>query len=418
MDQNSKVFRLFAVLRTIAEVGPVATADHEFSDAARQILERILGAFEADQGALLLLDSAASKLTCVASTGFPGLTAHCVLPLVGVSQHHWNQTRAPRLTNRQQDIQELFGSSQTPFLNAIKCFAPLRVNTGPIGALVLGGRQGQETYGIVDLEALEMLSSHVALVLHNHSLAESLRHQIADNLRLLSSLHHSYDDALEAFATTIDSKDTYLRGHSVHVARFSAGIATTLGMSEEEVAGIRAAAHLHDIGKVTVDKQFFAKASTLRPEEFRAIADHTVMGHQIVSSARFPWPQVPEVVRWHHERADGSGYPDRLHNDELPLSVRIVAVGDTFDAITSDRPYRQSNSVISVCHELVRLSPSKFDSSVVQALLVHLRRDLEGKSATRLLPQPRMAQITTSDIDRLSCDLVGRLTGHRGYSSA
>src|SRR5439155_9199391 len=99
------------------------------------------------------------------------------------------------------------------------------------------------------------------------------------------------------------------------------------------------------------------------------------------------------------------GYPDRLHNDELPLSVRIVAVADTFDAMTSDRPYRQSNSVMSVCHELVRLSPSKFDSSVVQALLVHLRRDLEGKSATRLLPQPRTAQISANQIDLLSRDL-------------
>ena len=124
---------------------------------------------------------------------------------------------------------------------------------------------------------------------------------------------------------------------------------------------------------------------------------------------------MPEVVRWHHERADGSGYPDRLQNDELPLAVRIVAVADTFDAMTSDRPYRQSNSVTSACHELVRLAPSKFDSSVVQALLVHLRRDLEGKSATRLLPQQKTAQIGTADIDRLSRDLVGRLTGHRVY---
>lgn len=417
VDQNSKLFRLFAVLRTIADVGPVATADHEFSDAARQILERILRAFDCDQGALLLLDGNAAKLTCAAAIGFPGLSTNSVLPLVGVPQHHWNQGRAPRLTNRQQDIQELFGSSQAPFLSSIKCFAPLRVSTGPVGVVLLGARQGQEAYGTADLEALEMLAPHLALMLHNHSLAESLRHQIADNLRLLSSLHHSYDDALEAFATTIDSKDTHLRGHSVHVARFSAGIATTLGMNEDDVAGIRAAAHLHDIGKVTVDKQFFAKASTLRPEEFRAIADHTVMGHQIVSSARFPWPQVPEVVRWHHERADGSGYPDRLHNDELPLSVRIVAVADTFDAMTSDRPYRQSNSVMSVCHELVRLSPSKFDSSVVQALLVHLRRDLENKSATRLLPQQKTAQVAVADIDRLSCDLVGRLTGHRVYSA-
>jgi putative nucleotidyltransferase with HDIG domain len=418
MDQNSKLVRLFAVLRTIADVGPVATADHEFSDAARQILERIARAFDSEQAAILLLDATGAKLTCVASHGIPSLTPLAVLPLIGVQAQYWHQARGPRVPARPQDIQEFFGSLQTPFLSSIQCLAPLRVSSGPVGMLVLGLRLGQDPYGAADVEALEMLAPHLALVLHNHLLAESLRHQIADNLRLLSSLHHSYDDALEAFATTIDSKDTHLRGHSMHVARFSTAIATTLGMSEEEVSGIRAAAHLHDIGKVTVDKQFFSKASTLRPEEFRAIADHTVMGHQIVSSVRFPWPQVPEVVRWHHERADGSGYPDRLHNDELPLSVRIVAVADTFDAMTSDRPYRQSNSVMSVCHELVRLSPSKFDSSVVQALLVHLRRDLEGKSTTRLLPQPRMAQITTSDIDRLSCDLVGRLTGHRVYSSA
>jgi HD-GYP domain-containing protein (c-di-GMP phosphodiesterase class II) len=123
------------------------------------------------------------------------------------------------------------------------------------------------------------------------------------------------------------------------------------------------------------------------------------------------------VVRWHHERADGSGYPDRLQNDELPLAVRIVAVADTFDAMTSDRPYRQSNSVIRVCDELVRLSPSKYDSSVVQALLVHLRRDLEGKSANRLLPQQKTAQISANQIDLLSRDLVGRITGHRVYSA-
>ncbi|HJX00651.1 MAG TPA: HD domain-containing phosphohydrolase [Terriglobales bacterium] len=415
MDQNSKVFRLFAVLRTIADVGPVATADHEFSDAARQILERILQAFEAEQAALLLLDGAGTKFTCVASVGFPTLSAHAVLPLVGVQPHHWHHARAPRVPARPQDIQELFGSVPAPFLSSITCVAPLRVSTGTVGALVLGAREGQELYSGTDVEAFEMLAPHLALVLHNHSLAEALRHQIADNLRLLSSLHDSYDDALEAFATTIDSKDTHLRGHSVRVARFSAAIASTLGMSDDEVSGIRAAGHLHDIGKVTVDKHFFSKASTLRPEEFRAIADHTVMGHQIVSSIRFPWPQVPEVVRWHHERADGSGYPDRLQDDELPLSVRIVAVADTFDAMTSERPYRQSNSVMSVCQELVRLAPAKFDSSVVQALLVHLRRDLEGKSATRLLPQQKTVQIGTADIDRLTCDLVGRLTGQRVY---
>jgi len=417
MDQNSKLVRLFAVLRTIADVGPVATADQEFSDATRQILERIMHAFEAEQAALLLLERGGAKLTCVAAAGFPSFPPQTVLPMTGNQPRHWNLARASRVPVCPQDLQELFGASQGPFLSVIRCLTPLRVSSGPVGALALGARRGQEPYTATDVEGLDMLAPHLALVLHNHSLAESLRHQIADNLRLLSSLHHSYDDALEAFATTIDSKDSYLRGHSTRVARFAAGIAQTLGMPEEEVSGIRAAGHLHDIGKVTVDKQFFAKASTLRPEEFRAIADHTIMGHQIVSSVRFPWPQVPEVVRWHHERADGSGYPDRLMKDELPLSVRIVAVADTFDAMTSDRPYRQSSSVMSACNELVRLAPSKFDSSVVQALLVHLRRDIDGKSAARLLPQQKTGQITNADIDRLSSDLMGRLTGHRAYSA-
>ena len=417
MEQNPKLVRLFAVLRTIADLGPVATADREFGETAQQVLERIMRAFEADQAALLLLDGVGAKLSCVASAGFASLSALTVLPLTGAQPQAWQQARGPLVSVRAEDIQEFFGSLQTPFLASLKCLAPLRVSAGPVGMLVFGARHAQEPYGTADLEGLEMLAPHLALVLHNHSLAESLRHQIADNLRLLSSLHHSYDDALEAFATTIDSKDTYLRGHSIRVARFATGIAATLGMSEEEISGIRAAGHLHDIGKVTVDKHFFSKASTLRPEEFRAIADHTVMGHQIVSSVRFPWPQVPEVVRWHHERADGSGYPDCLHNDELPLSVRIVAAADTFDAMTSDRPYRQSNSIMSACRELVTLSPSKFDPSVVQALLVHLRRDLEGKSAARLLPQQKTAQITSADIERLSGDLMGRLTGHRAYSA-
>jgi putative nucleotidyltransferase with HDIG domain len=417
MDQNQKLSRLFAVLRTIADLGPVATADREFAETAHQVLERIMRAFDADQAALLLLDGVGAKLSCAASAGFPSLSALTILPLAGMQPQTWQQARGPLVPVRPQDIQEFFGSLQTPFLASLQCLVPLRVSTGPVGMLVLGARHGQEPYGAADVEGFEMLAPHLALVLHNHSLGESLRHQIADNLRLLSSLHHSYDDALEAFATTIDSKDTYLRGHSIRVARFATGIASTLGMGEEEISGIRAAGHLHDIGKVTVDKQFFSKASTLRPEEFRAIADHTVMGHQIVSSVRFPWPQVPEVVRWHHERADGSGYPDRLHNDELPLSVRIVAAADTFDAMTSDRSYRQSNSIMSACRELVTLSPSKFDASVVQALLVHLRRDLEGKSTTRLMPQQKTAQITAADIDRLSGELIGRLTGHRVYSA-
>ena len=113
------------------------------------------------------------------------------------------------------------------------------------------------------------------------------------------------------------------------------------------------------------------------------MADHTTVGHQIVSSVQFPWPKIPEAVRWHHERSDGSGYPDHLSESEVPLLVRIIGVADSFDAMTSARPYRAPLSVGSALSDLVRLSPEKFDPSVVQALLIQVRREAVGAAGYR-----------------------------------
>jgi len=134
-----------------------------------------------------------------------------------------------------------------------------------------------------------------------------------------------------------------------------------MGADAGEVAALRSAGYLHDIGKVAVDRRLFSKASALNPEEFREMADHTVVGHQIVSSVEFPWPKIHEAVRWHHERSDGSGYPDSLAGDDLPMPVRIMALADTFDAMTSARPYREPLSLGAALSDLVRMSPLKYD---------------------------------------------------------
>ena len=128
-----------------------------------------------------------------------------------------------------------------------------------------------------------------------------------------------------------------------------------------------------------------AKPGALDPEEFREMADHTTVGHQIVSSVQFPWPKIPETVRWHHERSDGSGYPDKLAQDDLPMPVRIVGLADSFDAMTSARPYRAPLSVGSALSDLVRMAPEKYDPNVVQALLIQVRRDAVGSNRTPLL---------------------------------
>lgn len=411
MENNSRLLRLLGVLRTLADLGPVATAEGEFRETAAMLLSHSLAAMDAHSGALIAFDMSGTKLTCLAAQGEISYSGSPVL-LAPKQALTWSSLKTAQVLDK-ATAAALAGDAAS----ILACVLPLRVGTTLVGALVLGPRAGNQPYNEHDLEALMVLHSQLALVIQNKTLAESLRVQIADNLRLMTSLHHSMDDALDAFATAIDAKDNHLRGHSQRVARYAAAIANALGMSEADVSAVRAAAHLHDIGKVSVDKSFFAKKSALRPEEFRQVADHTVLGHEIVSTVRFPWPLVPDAVRWHHERADGSGYPDRLHNDEILLPVRIIAVADTFDAMTSERPYREPRSIADAAEELVRLAPSKFDSSVVQGLLVQLRLDAEGRSAQPLLGKSQTDKISPLQLDQLSLDLVRRLSNQRVYSA-
>src|SRR5438046_8784090 len=144
---------------------------------------------------------------------------------------------------------------------------------------------------------------------------------MSEKVKLLASLHGFYDNALEAFATAIDVKHVNIHGHSLRVGRYAAAIGDAMGMDPNEVASLRSAGYLHDIGKVAVDRRLFGKTSALDPDEFREMADHTVVGHQIVSGVEFPWPRVPEIVRWHHERGAGTGYADRLMMVEMPMPL-------------------------------------------------------------------------------------------------
>jgi HD-GYP domain-containing protein (c-di-GMP phosphodiesterase class II) len=147
------------------------------------------------------------------------------------------------------------------------------------------------------------------------------------------------------------------------------------------------------------------------------MADHTVVGHRIVSSVEFPWPKIPEVVRSHHERADGSGYPDHLRLDETDAAARIVAVADVFDAMTSERPYRRPMAVGEVLSEIVRLTPQKFDPVPVHGLLVQVRRDSTGTNKTQFLDNRLICNIGPSDVDQLASLLHHKLTNGRTYNA-
>ncbi len=367
-------------------------------------------------------------LASVAALGFPMFPQTAVFPLLPKHIHALNHANVPQRICRERCDTFL---SSTGNISRVwfRCLAPLKVRGKLIGALMLGEPEGVTDYPMEVLRQLGDIAPFMALAVHNHQLMMSLQERTAEHLRLVASSHSFWDNALEAFAATIDAKHPHMRGHSLRVGRYSAGIAEGLGLNLNEVSEVRAAGYLHDIGKVNVDRHIFTKPAALEPAEFKEMTDHTLVGHQIVSTVHFPWPNIPEVVRSHHERSDGSGYPDKLHNDEMSLPVRIVAVADTFDAMLSDRPYRKGISLGEVAAQISWLAPAKLDADVVQALLIQLRRDAvslttpkrpwapaEERTRKSFLGPEIPCNIAPTDIDLLASELNRRLNRGRTYS--
>ena len=412
--QKNNFRRLLRTVEALSDLGPAMTADRDFSQMSHALLSASLQAGGAREAVLFGFSDKPSMLTSLASHGFALMPEPAVIPLLPKHIHALTSTPGPVVLDPgSYDVFLSSNGNVAPEL--FKCLAPLKFATKLVGLVALGHREGEALYDEDDLDALDLLCNYIALAIHNHALSQTLAQRVADNLRLLASLHGFYDNALEAFAAAIDVKHINIHGHSLRVGRYAAAMGEVLGMEAGDIAALRSAAYLHDIGKVAVDKRLFGKPSALDPEEFREMADHTLVGHQIVTGVQFPWPRIPEVVRWHHERGDGSGYPDGLFFDDVPMPVRIVALADTFDAMTSERPYREPLPLSGTLSELLRLAPQKFDPNALQALLVLLRRDAVGSSRTPFLEGRVALNIAPVDIDQFAATLQHKISHGRIY---
>ncbi|MGH9570393.1 MAG: HD-GYP domain-containing protein [Candidatus Angelobacter sp.] len=404
----------------LAELGPVLTGERDLAHTAVAALELVMAAVRASSGAIFRFQDRPAMLSSIAAAGFVVFPQIAVFPLLTRHVHALTSAQGPQKLSRERS--DVFLSSNGNISSVwFRCAAPLKVRGKLIGAVLLGERESGADYTPEVIKQIADFAPFIALAINNHQLMQSLEERTTENLKLVASVHSFWDDALAAFAATIDVKSKEMQGHSLRVGRYAAGMAESLGMGPGEVSEVRAAGYLHDIGKVTVDKHIFTKPGALEPLEFQEMADHTVLGHRIVSTVQFPWPNIPEVVRSHHERADGSGYPDRLRNDEVSMPVKVVAVADTFDAMLSDRPYRKRLSLGEAAAQLSWLAPAKLDADVVHALLVQLRRDAvaqmspprpwasqQERSRKPFLDPSISCNISPTDIDHLVSDLNHR----------
>lgn len=180
-----------------------------------------------------------------------------------------------------------------------------------------------------------------------------------------------------ALTRAMEARDHYVRGHADRVARLAVAIANEMGCSREMTEGVKVAARVHDIGRVSISDMILLKPGPLSEVETEIMRTHPLVASQILDALEFPWAVKP-AVRYHHERLDGSGYPEGLMGDEIPLGARVLAVADTMAAMTADRPHRRAASQEQALAELRANSGTKYDAEAVAALERVLARDGGG----------------------------------------
>ncbi len=217
--------------------------------------------------------------------------------------------------------------------------------------LVANKRSGDFTDEDTDL--LLSIGSHAGIALENN--------------RLHCELSENFLATIAVLADAIKAKDPYTRGHCESVAEIAVCIAQKLGWKHEEMDTLRYAALLHDIGKIGIPDGILMKPGRLLPEEHMVIQRHSIIGRDLVCRVR-ALKDVAPIILHHHERMDGSGYPDGLHGEEIALAARIISVVDAYDAMTSPRPYRSAVSPPEALEELRRHAGSQFDTDIVDII--------------------------------------------------
>jgi putative two-component system response regulator len=219
----------------------------------------------------------------------------------------------------------------------------------------LGRKLGAEDYLIKPITQDELITTVQARLARNQQL-------------LLAKLQEAYEASLIMLVNAIDLRDHYTRGHVERVMRYSLTISEQLGCSRFEHEGVRFGAILHDIGKIHIRDSILRKTGPLNEDEWVEMRMHPIIGAEMVKDIPYLAPAIP-VIRYHHERWDGSGYPSGLIQEAIPLTARIVAVADSFDAMTSQRPYRDTLSPQEAYETIIRSRAVLFDPNVVDALM-------------------------------------------------
>jgi hypothetical protein len=369
----------------LADLGQEITDSSDFSRMVLTSLHLLLGALAIRRGAIAEYAGDESALKFVATRGldeeFPETLAVDDLARTALLGLGLSALTFETLKGEQPALDQLLEHCPAP--TGIQLIVPMVVRSELVGVVLLGDKATGEPFTQDDREIISSMVRHIGVGIHTHRLLEQVAQRAEENRRLYEELRAIYRDTVRAFAAAIDIKDKYTQGHSERVGKYSEIIAREMGWGEDEVEGIAIAGYLHDVGKLVVERDIINAPYAIDAKESSELNRHPMAGYDILSPIHHPYADIPLMAKYHHERLDGHGYPDGLIGEQIPLGARIVCLADSFDAMTTDRPYRRRRSLEDVIVDFRQNTGKQFDGVVVAAFCRALLNEINGQTKER-----------------------------------
>lgn len=357
-ERGRKVIELDNLLKATEAIASALQLDPLLD----KIMELGMNVMDAEGCSVLLVDEKEKKLQFVAASGAKKEELKKLSLDIGEGVAGWvAQNDQPLLiedVSRDTRFSKKVDESLGQETKSLIC-VPLKVKERTIGVMEVINKRGDRIFTKRDMVLFKPLSAQAAVAI--------------ERAKLYEDLEDMYISTVKSLAAAIDAKDPYTRGHSERVTRFAMLIAKELGLDDKTQRDVQLCGLLHDVGKIGVPISVLRKKDKLTDEDWKHIRRHPVLGAEIIS----PITQLKELIpniRHHHERYDGKGYPDNLKGEDIPLISRILAVADTFDALTSERPYRSGLADKAALEEMEVVKGTQLDPACVDAFITSYRK--------------------------------------------
>jgi HD-GYP domain-containing protein (c-di-GMP phosphodiesterase class II) len=379
-ENKSTLIHTFGAL---AEIGQEIANKNDFQDTIRTSLHLLLGSLAIMRGGIARYSRFGRELNMLAARGL-GDDFPLALSLFDEDERQFLVNGIYPIDASQARVLPFFQSYSRGVGSAgIELLLPLVIRGEMVGAVFLGEKATGEAYSAYDREVIAAMGRHIGVAIAHRNMLAELERRADENRKLYDDMRMTYRDTVKAFATAIDCKDKYTEGHSVRVGRYSEIIAEELGWGEDEVEGAAVAGYLHDVGKLTVERRIINAPYRIDAKESAELNKHPGVGFEILQPIHHPYADVPLAAKYHHERLDGRGYPDGLHDREIPFIAKIVNLADSFDAMTTDRPYKRRRPANDVFEDLTSNAGRQFAPELVSAFLGGMLKELEGEKPER-----------------------------------